>query len=153
MKIRLRVSAIYMNALLILTEMKIVLDTNCLIMAISSRNKYYIVWKSFLAGKYTLCVTNEIIEEYVEVIGRNISSTVADMVVYTLLTKKNVLRFDPHFRFHLIESDNDDNKFVDCAINSGAKYIVTEDRHFNILKQIPFPHVDCIGIDSFVEIL
>ena len=95
--------------------MKIVLDTNCLIMAISSRNKYHIVWKSFLAGKYTLCISNEIVEEYVEVIGRNISPTVADMVAYTLLTKKNVKRFDPHFRFHLIESDNDDNKFVDCA--------------------------------------
>ena len=153
MRIRLRVSAICMNALLTLTEMKIVLDTNCLIMAISSRNKYHIVWKSFLAGKYILCVTNEIIEEYVEVIGRNISATVADMVAYTLLTKKNVQRFDPHFRFHLIESDNDDNKFVDCAISSGAKYIVTEDHHFNVLKQIPFPCVDCIGIDAIMEIL
>lgn len=153
MRIRLRVSAICMNALLTLTEMKIVLDTNCLIMAISSRNKYHIVWKSFLAGKYILCVTNEIIEEYVEVIGRNISATVADMVAYTLLTKKNVQRFDPHFRFHLIESDNDDNKFVDCAISSGAKYIVTEDHHFNVLKQIPFPRVDCIGIDAFIDIL
>ena len=142
-----------MNVQLIQTEMKIVLDTNCLIMAISSKNKYHIIWKSFLAGKYTLCVSNEILEEYVEVIGRNISPTVADMVAYTLLAKKNVLRFDPHFRFHLIESDNDDNKFVDCAVNSGAMYIVTEDHHFNVLKQIPFPHVDCIGIDSFIEIL
>ena len=142
-----------MNVQLTQTEMKIVLDTNCLIMAISSKNKYHIIWKSFLAGKYTLCVSNEIVEEYVEVIGRNISPTVADMVAYTLLAKKNVLRFDPHFRFHLIESDNDDNKFVDCAINSGAMFIVTEDHHFNVLKQIPFPHVDCIGIDSFIEIL
>ena len=133
--------------------MKIVLDTNCLIMAISSRNKYHIVWKSFLAGKYTLCVSNEIVEEYVEVVGRNISPTVADMVAYTLLTRNNVKRFDPHFRFHLIESDNDDNKFVDCAINSGAMFIVTEDHHFNVLKQIQFPHVDCIGIDAFIEIL
>ena len=142
-----------MNVQLIQTEMKIVLDTNCLIMAISSKNKYHIIWKSFLAGKYTISVSNEILEEYVEVMGRNISPTVADMVAYTLLAKKNVLRFDPHFRFHLIESDNDDNKFVDCAINSGAMYIVTEDHHFNVLKQIPFPHVDCIGIDSFIEIL
>lgn len=122
-------------------------------MAISSRNKYHIIWKSLLAGKFTLCVSNEIVEEYVEVIGRNISPTVADMVAYTLLAKKNVLRFDPHFRFHLIESDNDDNKFVDCAINSGAMYIVTEDHHFSVLKQIPFPHIDYIGIDTFVEIL
>lgn len=54
---------------------------------------------------------------------------------------------------YLIESDNDDNKFVDCAINSGAMFIVTEDHHFNVLKQIQFPHVDCIGIDAFIEVL
>ena len=142
-----------MNGLLIKSKMKIVLDTNCLIMAISSRNKYHIVWQSFLSGRYTLCVTNEIVEEYVEVIGRNISPSIADMVVYILLTKKNVAKYDPHFRFHLIKSDNDDNKFVDCAISSGARYIVSEDHHFKCLSQIPFPRVDVIGIDLFTDIL
>ena len=52
--------------------MRVVLDTNCLIMAISSRNRYNIIWKSFLVGDYILCITNEILEEYVEVIGRRI---------------------------------------------------------------------------------
>ena len=66
----MRVSVICTNVLLTLTEMKIVLDTNCLIMAISSRNKYHSIWKSFLAGKYVLCVTNEIIPfPHVDCIG------------------------------------------------------------------------------------
>ncbi len=38
----------------------IVLDTNCLIMALSSRNEYNQIWKSFLKGEYVLCVSNEI---------------------------------------------------------------------------------------------
>lgn len=50
--------------------MNIVLDTNCLIMAISAQNEYYQVWQDFLDGKYVLCVTNDIIEEYSEVIAR-----------------------------------------------------------------------------------
>ena len=129
--------------------MRVVLDTNCLIMAISSRNRYNIIWKSFLVGDYILCITNEILEEYVEVIGRNISPTVADMVAFTILTRKNVLKFDPHFRFNLIKADPDDNKFVDCAIVSGAKCIVTEDKHFRVLDSISFPHVDIVGIDAF----
>ena len=52
--------------------MRIVLDTNSLIIALSSKNKYGVVWKAFLEGRYTLCVSNEILEEYVEVIGRNL---------------------------------------------------------------------------------
>lgn len=58
--------------------MRIVLDTNSLIIALSSKNKYGVVWKAFLEGRYTLCVSNEILEEYVEVIGRNLSPTLAD---------------------------------------------------------------------------
>ena len=52
---------------------RIVLDTNCLIMAISARNKYHQVWQAFLAGRFVLCVTNEILEEYEEVLARNIN--------------------------------------------------------------------------------
>ena len=133
--------------------MRIVLDTNSLIIALSSKNKYGVVWKAFLEGRYTLCVSNEILEEYVEVIGRNLSPTLADMVAYAILLRKNVERIDPHFRFGLITADADDNKFVDCAIIAGAKYIVTEDRHFNVLKEIQFPRVEIVGIDRFAEML
>lgn len=130
--------------------MRIVLDTNCLLMAISNRNRFHRVWQAFVEDKYTLCVTNEIIEEYVEVIGRNISQHVAETVVYIIMTRNNVLHIDPHFRFGLIVSDQDDNKFVDCAIAANAKYIVSQDHHFDILKRIPFPKVDVISIDSFL---
>ena len=51
----------------------IVIDTNSLIMAISSRGDYHRIWKSFLAGDYYLCISNEILEEYAEVIARNSS--------------------------------------------------------------------------------
>ena len=48
----------------------IVIDTNCLIMAISSRSLYHKIWQSFLVGDYCLCISNEILEEYAEVIAR-----------------------------------------------------------------------------------
>lgn len=41
----------------------IVIDTNCLIMSISSRSSYNKIWQSFLAGEFTLCISNEILEE------------------------------------------------------------------------------------------
>jgi len=119
-------------------------------MSLSRHNKYRRVWQGLLNGEYQLCISNDIIEEYVEVISRNISPRIAEMVVYTLLMRSNVLRFDPHFRFGLIQSDVDDNKFVDCAIIAGARYVVSEDRHFDILKTVDFPYVDVLGIDEFI---
>lgn len=92
-------------------------------------------------------------EEYAEVLARNISPRVSEVIVYTILTRPNVIRKDPHYSFGLIEADKDDNKFVDCAIAANAKCIVTEDNHFNVLKTIPFPKVEVIGIDEFKQYL
>ena len=47
---------------------KIVLDTNCLLMSLPRISPYRKIWDDFLKGKLTLCVTNEIIEEYLEII-------------------------------------------------------------------------------------
>lgn len=130
--------------------MNIVLDTNCLIMAISAQNEYYQVWQDFLDGKYVLCITNDIIEEYSEVIARNISPLVSEFIITAILNRKNIKLISPSYAFHLIDADEDDNKFVDCAIIGNAKYIVTQDHHFNILKQISFPKVNIITLKAFL---
>ena len=133
--------------------MNIVLDTNSLIMSIAPKSPYRSVWQAFLRGDYNLCISNEIMEEYAEVLARNISPRVSEAIVYAILTRPNVIRKDPHYSFGLIEADKDDNKFVDCAIAANAKCIVTEDNHFNVLKSIPFPKVEVIGIDDFKKYL
>lgn len=133
--------------------MNIVLDTNSLIMSIASKSPYRSVWQAFLGGDYNLCISNEIMEEYAEVLARIISPRVSEAIVYAILTRPNVIRKDPHYSFGLIEADKDDNKFVDCAIAANAKCIVTEDNHFNVLKTIPFPKVEVIGIDEFKQYL
>ena len=120
-------------------------------MAISARNEYYQVWQDFLDGKYVLCVTNEIIEEYSEVMAKNISPLLAENIIMAILNRRNVRKISPTYAFHLIEVDVDDNKFVDCAIIAGAKYIVTHDHHFNVLKQISFPKVDVVSLKTFLE--
>lgn len=131
----------------------IVLDTNCLIMAISAKNEYHLIWQAFLRGDYVLCVTNEIIEEYLEVIARNVNPWVAESVIYAILTRQNVKKIVTHYRFRLIQTDLDDNKFVDCAIAANAKFIVTEDHHFDVLKDYSFPKVEVIGIELFMNFL
>ncbi len=42
-------------------------------------------------------------------------------------------------------------EFVDCAIKADAKFIVSNDKHFDVLKTIPFPRVEVIDIDKFLE--
>lgn len=129
----------------------IVLDTNCLIMAVSANGEYYKIWQDFLDGKYNLCISNDILEEYVEVMGRNIRPEFAEMICYVILNSENTILVDPTFSFGMIQADVDDNKFVDCAVVSNAQYIVSNDRHFSVLKNISFPRVDVLNIDEFLS--
>ena len=131
----------------------VVLDTNCLIMAISSRSAYNKIWQSFLEGGYCLCISNEILEEYTEVIARNISVNAARYIIYTIMERKNVKMISPSYKWNLITADPDDNKFVDCAIAANARYVVTNDHHYDVLASIQFPHVDVISLDDFLETL
>ena len=96
--------------------MRIVLDTNCLIQSVSPRSIYYEVWLSVVDGKNTLCVTNEILEEYAEILTRLSGKQTADYVLEFLIKSRNVRFFSPQYRFNLITADPDDNKFVDCAL-------------------------------------
>jgi len=38
---------------------------------------------------------------------------------------------------------------VDCAITANADYIITNDRHFRILKDVPFPKVVTMTLNQF----
>ena len=129
---------------------RIVLDTNCLLACISSKSENFRVWKGFQKGSFTLCVSNEILEEYQEIITSKTNSIVAENIINAIIESDFTEFVDPHYSLHLIQEDPDDNKFVDCAISANAKFIVTEDHHFNILKKIPFPSVNVISIDDFL---
>ena len=130
---------------------RIVLDTNCLLMSLPRISPYRIIWDMFLEGKFILCVSTEIIEEYTEIISQKTTLEIANNVIATILNAHNTELVTPYFRFNLIQADKDDNKFVDCCIAANATYIVSNDRHFNILKYIYFPHVNVINAKTFSE--
>ncbi|MDO4194880.1 MAG: putative toxin-antitoxin system toxin component, PIN family [Prevotellaceae bacterium] len=129
----------------------IVIDTNCLIQMISKRSPYRPIWDAFLGKRFILCVTNEIIDEYQEIIEQQTTAQIAENVVLLILNSVNVNYVDPHFRLGLIKADPDDNKFVDCAFASGADYIVSEDTHFDELNNLPFPSFNVVTMDEFLK--
>ncbi|MBO4372571.1 MAG: putative toxin-antitoxin system toxin component, PIN family [Bacteroidales bacterium] len=130
---------------------RIVLDTNVLIASLSRRGRYYSVWRGFQEGKYILCISNEILDEYIEIIGQLMSPDIAENVADLLLKSENVELIHPQFRLGLITADPDDNKFVDCAFAANATYIVSNDAHYDILRTIDFPLLLVIKIQEFVE--
>ena len=133
--------------------MRIVLDTNCLLVSVPSKSPYRSVFDSLLKNKYTLLITNEILSEYREIISEKANSKVAENIAELLLTLKNVEKTEVFFKWNLIEKDKDDNKFTDCAVSGNADFIVTNDKHFQVLKRVEFPKLNVLSLDDFLKML
>ena len=133
--------------------MTVVLDCNILVMCLASGSPYHVIYQSLVNGIFQLVLTNDILLEYEEIIQRKYSIAAARAFVNLLNELPNVHYLHAYYQWQLITKDPDDNKYCDCAIAGQAAYIVTEDRHFDILKNVPFPSVPVIGIDHFLEVM
>jgi putative PIN family toxin of toxin-antitoxin system len=133
--------------------MDIVLDTNCLLMSLSRRSRYYPIWRGFVDGKYSLCITNDILAEYEEILTQKVGPQITSNIIQALLDLPNTKMVQVYYHLHLITADPDDDKFVDCAFKANAKYIVTQDHHYDVLRNIPFPKIEVVDIDEFLNIL
>lgn len=96
-------------------------------------------------------MNTDILEEYEEILSEKVSPDIAHNVVEAIARLSSTFFQDSYYHFDLLKEDVDDNKFVDCAIASDAEYIVTNDHHFNVLKDIAWPKLSIISIDEFTK--
>ena len=118
--------------------MKVVIDTNVLVSALSRKSQYHWLVQQLLDEKINVHVTDEILLEQEEVLNQKYSYSVANNFVAALKELPNVYFTQVYFHWRLLK-DEDDNKFVDSAIAANADYFITHDKDFNILKQTDFP--------------
>ena len=122
-------------------------------MSIPRKSPYHQILLDFLAGKYLLCVSNEVVLEYEEILTRKVGSLVANNIINAILASSNTIFINPQKRYQLIKADPDDNKFVDSAISPNAKYIVSQDHHYDVIRFNPEFDFTAIDIDAFLAIL
>lgn len=134
--------------------MNIVLDTNVLLVSLPTHSPFHPIFQALKQGRYTLFVTNETLTEYEEQISVRIGVDRTDLQLRELLNLPNVTLIDVYYQWQKIKADPDDDKFADCAFACGADYLVTNDRHFNVLKEATdFPTVTVITAQQFLEFL
>jgi putative PIN family toxin of toxin-antitoxin system len=120
---------------------QIVLDTNIFINAIGVKSPHRWLWDAIRANYITLHLSNDIFFEYWEILERKTNREIAKNIMNYLVTAPSVKFVHPYLNWNLIDTDPDDNKFVDCAFCGGANCIVTYDAHFEVQREIQFPHI------------
>jgi uncharacterized protein len=132
--------------------MKIVLDTNIVFSMIKPTSSCYWVRKAIEYELLTLCVTTDILDEYEEILGAKYGEEIATLFLDALTALPNVHYQLKSYYFRLIPVDQDDEKFADCAIASNVDYLVTNDKHFEVLKGIDFPIIQVVNDQEFALI-
>lgn len=133
--------------------MTIVLDSNILVAALGKTSKYRPIFDALILEQFKLAVSNEVLEEYAEVVERQTNADVSKNVIQLLLSLPSLSLVHPYYRWRLIVADPDNDKFVDCAVAANADYIVTEDKHFKVLLSTAFPKVNVLSGEDFIALL
>ena len=108
---------------------KIVIDTNVIVSSLIQRNyPYLIISDFFLEDKFQLCVSDELLTEYYEVLARPKFSKFQDFFIKaeSLLAdiEAKSIKFIPTIKLDLI-SDKDDNMILELADECKADFVIT----------------------------
>lgn len=130
-------------------RLRIVLDTNVFLVSLATHSKYHWIYRALMDRKFDLVVSNEILIEYQEVVAIRYGLDFTDASLEYLLLMPNVILTNPSFLWQLVESDKDDNKFVDTYIASQSDFIVSNDRHIHQIKDNVFPQINALRYEEF----
>ena len=132
--------------------MRIVLDTNCLLVIVPKQSQFRIIFDSIINGKLNLVVTTEMLLEYEEQLSKFYSTEYAKLIISAICNLPNTIQVNTiYFNWLLISADLDDNKFIDANIAGQADYLITNDKHFKELSKVEFPKVICVKLKDFVN--
>ncbi len=114
--------------------MLVVIDTNVLLRLFGRRALHRELRDALIHGKLSWAVSTEILLEFEEVLVSKVSQETWERIrrLLELLSLRygTIHRVEPTYRFQVINSDPDDNKFTDCAITAHADFVITDDKHF-----------------------
>ena len=129
--------------------MKVVIDTNCLISCIGKKSPYRNVFDAFLQNKFSICVNSEIMLEYEEVFERFWGISVTGNLFGLFETSENFEQVIINYRWDLVKTDKDDNKFTDTFIAANADVLVSNDSSITSLKKNIFPPLHILTLEEF----
>ena len=116
--------------------MRVVIDTNIFVSSFFGGNPRKIIdlWRK---GRITLCLSNDILDEYVKVLQRIGLQNEGELEELLSLFAKgfNMLFTTKTPKIKVIKDDPDDDKFIECAVALKAEVIITGDKAIKALSE------------------
>ena len=131
-------------------NLRVVIDTNVFISSFFGGIPREIInlWKE---GEVVLCLSQSIVEEYIEVLNR---LGLKDKNELFKLIKLFAEGYNSVFaantpELNVVKNDPDDNKFIECAVELESKVIVSGDKHLREVRK--YIDIEIISPREFIE--
>ena len=132
-----------------MNKLNVVIDTNVFLVSLASNFRLHWIFQAILKGKLGISVSTEILLEYEEIIESRYGLNKTEATLEFLLLLPNVQLVTPFYKWNLASKDEDDNKFIDCAVAANADFIISNDKDLRRLNPIEFPPMKIISSDEF----
>ncbi len=120
---------------------KIILDTNVIVSSLIQKSFPYLIVDHCIENNAIICLSNPILQEYIEVLGRPKFTSFADFKINAdfLIARISEISkiYEPTTKLNIIK-DEFDNRFLELAQISKADFIITgntSDFSINIYKK------------------
>lgn len=128
--------------------MDIVVDTNVFINGIfkddefcraifnlKANNKVIFVMNKKMQNELLLTFMNILLDAYKRKKDKNGNMNIIPLMASLSKCLWQVKEIDHIINTNYCEEDKSDNKFIDCCIDGGVKYLITQDKHLNSLAE------------------
>lgn len=134
-----------------------VIDTNVLLSGLVAKSgSPYEILEAWRRGEFLLLTREDIIAEVIEVLGRpyyrekrHVTDEIISGIARALRTE--ALQTEGAVTVEAITQDPDDDKFLACAIEGGADYIISGDHH--LLDLGSYQDIPIVRPAAFLQIL
>jgi len=129
--------------------LRVVIDTSIFVASFWEGRSRIVVelWKK---GEIALCASEAILKEYFYIIPRfNRLNKEAGELLSLFKARKNMKMITPSKRLKVIKEDPVDNKFLECAAEAKAEYIISADKHLRNLRK--YEGVRIVSSGSFLK--
>jgi uncharacterized protein len=130
-------------------KLRVVIDTNVMISSFWGGKPFDII-QMWNEGRFILLTSRQILNEYIEVLKRfNLPEEDIDAITILLSDPRKTFIVNRKSKVNLVKQDPEDNKFLECALDGNADYIISGDIH--LLECYAFKYCKIITPAEFLE--
>ena len=132
--------------------MRITVDTNFLVSA--TQWDYSVAHKlliKLIEKNAYIFTTKDVLQEFSKVLERDFQYSTQEIakIIEKVVIFANLI--ETTSKVNAVKDDQDDNKILECAIDSNSQYIITYDHHLLKLKE--FQGIKIVKPEEFLEFL